>query len=45
VKRFPGEEAGVTVLLEEPEVDRPELGEVPDETAVDEQGSVVLCGW
>jgi hypothetical protein len=45
VKRFPSEEAGVTVLLEEPEVDRSELDEVPDEAAVDERGSVLLCGW
>jgi hypothetical protein len=39
----------VAALLQEPEVrrdaERPELREVPDEAAVEEPGSVVLCGW
>ncbi|WP_327633192.1 hypothetical protein OHB24_24630 [Kribbella sp. NBC_00482] len=49
MKRFPGEGTGVAALLQEPEVRRepelPDRREVPDEAAVDESGSVVLCGW
>jgi hypothetical protein len=39
----------VAALLEEPEVrrdaERADRPEVPDEAAVEEPGSVVLCGW